>query len=64
MGIKAPAFLEHGPEDVDASSGEGDEGLVMALSVSPFPFIERAADRIAEGAEGGLVKTRLSALLA
>jgi len=58
MGIEAPALCEHGPEDVDSSSGEGDERLMMALSVASFAFIEGAADRIAE-AEGGLVEDPL-----
>jgi hypothetical protein len=30
---------EHGPEDVDAASGEGDEGLFMGLSLAPFPVV-------------------------
>jgi len=59
MGIEAPALCEHGPEDVDSSSGEGDERLVMALSVASLAFIEGAADRIAEGAEGRLVEDPL-----
>ena len=37
---------EHGPEDVDAASGEGDEGLFMGLAFSAFPVVE--------GSEAGL----------
>ncbi len=30
---------EHGPEDVDAASGEGDEGLFMGFSFSALPVV-------------------------
>lgn len=35
--------LEHGPPHLDASSGEGDEGSVMAFSLMPFAVVQRAA---------------------
>lgn len=30
---------EHGPDDVDAASGECDEGLFMGLSFSALPVV-------------------------
>ena len=31
---------EHRPDDVDASSGEGDEGLLMGFAFASFPVVE------------------------
>ena len=68
--------VEHGPEDVDASSGEGEDGLVMAFALAPLavPSVragrgrrtssEGAAVGMAEGAEGGLVEDALEPLVA
>ena len=47
------AVAEHGVEDVDAASGEGDEGLVVALALCDLAVVIRAGDRVAEGGEGG-----------
>jgi hypothetical protein len=48
--------VEHGPEDVDASSGEGKDGLVVAL-----PFAPLAVPPGPQGAAGGRApKARLS----
>ena len=44
------------PEDVDAATSEGDDGLMMALSFAPLSFVEGAAERVGEGAEGRLVE--------
>ena len=52
------------PEDVDAATSEGDDGLMMALSFAPLSFVEGAAERVGEGAEGRLVEDALSLLLA
>ena len=56
--------LEHGPEDVDASAREGDEGLVVAFSFSPFAIVEGAAVGGVQRAEGGLVEDALQGLIA
>ena len=56
--------LEHGPEDVDASAREGDEGLVVAFSFSPFAIVEDAAVGGVQRAEGGLVEDALQGLIA
>src|SRR5512134_1039570 len=56
--------LEHGPEDVDASAREGDEGLVVAFSFSPFAIIEGAAVGGVQRAEGGLIEDALQGLIA
>jgi len=31
---------EHGPEDVDASPGEGDEGLLVGFAFGAFAVVE------------------------
>jgi hypothetical protein len=36
------AVSEHGPEDGDAAPGEGDEGLLVVLTLGAFAFVERA----------------------
>jgi hypothetical protein len=48
--------VEHGPEDVDAPAGEGEDGLVMAFSMASLAVVEDAAVGVAEGTEGGLVE--------
>ena len=45
--------MKHGPEDVDASASEGDEGLVVAFSFPPLAVVEGAGGG-AQRAEGGL----------
>lgn len=47
------AVAEHGVENVAASSGESDKGLVVAFALSDFAVVVGARDRIAEGGEGG-----------
>src|SRR6266511_270278 len=56
--------MEHGPEDVDPSASEGDEGLVVAFSFSPFAIVEGAAVGGVQRAEGGLVEDALQGLIA
>jgi hypothetical protein len=45
---------EHGPDDVDPSSGEGDEGLLVGLSFSSFPVVEGTGGwAVLEAGQGG-----------
>ena len=55
--------LEHGLEDVDASAREGDQGLVVAFSFSPFAIIKGGAVGGVQRAEGGLVEDALQGLV-
>ena len=43
---------EHGPDDIDSSSGERDYGLFVVLAFAAFAVVERVRDRVA--ARGGL----------
>lgn len=43
---------EHCPEDVDAASGECDEGLFMGLSFCAFPVVIDSGDRAVLEARG------------
>jgi hypothetical protein len=58
------SVLEHGPEDVDAAPRQGDNGLVVALSLASLALVEGAAVGMGQGAEGGLVEEPLQGLVA
>ena len=48
---------QDGVQDVDASAGQSDEGLVMPFSFGAFAVVEGAAGRVSlQGAERGLVE--------
>ena len=53
FGLIEGAVAEHGVEDVAASSGEGDEGLVVAFALSDLPVVIGTRYRVAEGCERG-----------
>ncbi len=59
IGVEWLARREDGAEHVDASAGEGDDGLMVAFSLTPFRLMEGAAERLGEGAEGRLVEQAL-----
>ena len=47
---------EHGPEDVDASPGEGDERLFVGLSLAALPVVVDPRGRaVLQAGEGGEV---------
>jgi len=47
---------EHGPSDVDAAAGDGDEGLLVRLALCAFPVVERSRGGTGfEAGEGGEV---------
>lgn len=39
VGLIEGAVAEHGVEDVTATAGEGDEGLVVAFTLSDLPVV-------------------------
>ena len=39
VGLIKRSVAEHGVEDVAASAGEGDEGLVVAFALSDFAVV-------------------------
>ncbi len=54
VGLSGP---QYGVQHVDASAGQGDDGLVVAFALGSFPVVEGAAGRVAlQGAERGLVE--------
>jgi hypothetical protein len=44
---------EHGVEDVDAASGERDEGFVVLLLLGPLAVVVGPGDGVAQGRECG-----------
>ena len=56
--------LENCPYDVFASSREGDDGLIVTLSLGTFPIVEGSAFRVCESVEGGLEEDTLEGLVA
>jgi hypothetical protein len=61
-GLEGFVGLEHGPEDVDASAGQGDEGQVVTFALASFAVVEGATVRSGEQAEGGLTEDAFEAL--
>ena len=53
VGVVFGAVAEHGVEDVDAASGQGDEGLVVSFALGDLAVLVGAGDGVAEGGEGG-----------
>jgi hypothetical protein len=53
---KGRSGVNDGPEDVHASAGECDDGLMVSLSFAALAFVEGAAVIVGEGAKGGLVE--------
>jgi len=47
---------EHCPQGGDASAGQGDDGLSVMFSLSPFSVVEGFGERVSggDGAEGTL----------
>jgi hypothetical protein len=43
VGIVGLPVAQHGVEDVDASSGEGDDGLLVGLALATFAGVEGLA---------------------
>ena len=64
IGVEEGALLEHAPEHGCLASGEGDEGLGVALSLAPLAVVVGARERIAAhgGTEGGHVEDTLEVL--
>ena len=54
---------KHRPENVDSSSGEGEERLVTALPLAPLAFIGGVTFGMPEGAKGGPVEDALAFLV-
>jgi hypothetical protein len=59
---EALAFLEHGPQDIDAATRERNDGLVVPFSLAAFAGVESLAVGAAQGSKGGLVKHSLKAI--
>src|SRR5215211_317740 len=67
LGVVEPVGLavsEHGVEDVDASTCERDDGLVVAVSLNTKAGVEGLAGGVAERAEGGLEEDPFERLVA
>jgi len=62
--LKGRSGVDDGPEDVHASAGECDDGLMVSLSFAALAFVEGAAVIVGEGAKGGLVEDPLESLVA
>src|SRR3954466_1336983 len=63
-GLERRAVVHDGPEDVHAPACEGDDGLVVPLSLASLACVEGTAVIVREGAEGALVEHALEALVA
>ncbi len=60
VGIVGFVMGEHGPQDVAALTGEGDDGLDVMLSLAPLAVVVGSAIGMdAEGAEGALIEDAL-----
>jgi hypothetical protein len=62
--LEGSSVVEHGPEDVDAPAGEGEDGLVVAFALASLAVVEGAAVGVAERAEGGLIEDAFEPLVA
>src|SRR5947209_18327157 len=58
------AVAQHGVQDVDASAGEGEDGLVVAFAFGSFAVVEGAAGGVVKRAERGLVEDPFEGLVA
>jgi hypothetical protein len=57
FGVVGRAGAQDGVQDVDASAGQGDDGLVVGLAFAAFAVVVGAADRVAlKSAERRLVE--------
>src|SRR6266851_5645826 len=63
-GLEGLSGSEDGPEYIDASASESDDGLMVSFSLASLAVVEGAAVVVAERAEGGLVEDALEALVA
>ena len=63
MGLINCAVAEHGVEDVAASSGQGDEGLIVVFPFSDLPVVVRAGDRSLRAAKAERNSVRFRTLL-
>ena len=61
--LERRSAVNDGPEHVDVSACEGNDGLMVAFSLAPLAVVEGAAVVVGERAEGGLVEIRLRLLL-
>jgi hypothetical protein len=64
IGLEGGSSLHDCPEDVEATTGKGDDGLVVMFAIAPFTGIEGAAVCLAERAECGLIEHALETLVA
>src|SRR3546814_20998783 len=58
------SVVKHGPEAVDASPCESDDGLLVLLSLGAFAVVEGSALGLCKSAEGGSVEGLLECLVA
>ena len=56
--------LQDGPEDIDAPSCEGDDRLVVVLSLAALALIEGLTVGMSQGAKRRLIKDALEAAAA
>ena len=50
--LEGGAASHDGPENVDASARQGDDGLMMAFALAACSVVESSAVGVAEGSEG------------
>ena len=58
------AVADHGVEDVAASSGEGDEGLVVAFALADLAVVVGPGDGVAQSRESGQKESSFEYLVA
>src|SRR5271165_294027 len=62
-GLEGRPGVDDGPEHVHAPACEGDDGLVVTLSLAPLAFVEGSAVVVREGTEGRLIEDALEAFV-
>lgn len=62
--LEGRSMPKHRPENIDPSSREGEERLVMALPLLSLPVVEGTAIGVVEGTKGRLVEDALEGFVA
>ena len=64
FGFVECAVAEHGVEDTAASSGKGDEGLVVAFALADLAVVVGPGDGVAQSRESGQKESPFEHLVA
>src|ERR671939_647782 len=62
--LERAAVAEHGVQNVDSASCQGEDGLVVSFAFGSFAVVEGAAGGVVKRAECGLVEDAFEGLVA